>query len=62
MISLQLTERELDLIIDATVTRHEGLIDVQLFSINPLAVKLRINELQKLIDRVREEKVQYHEN
>jgi len=53
MISLQFTERELDVIIDSVVVRYEGLVDSAVFAMNPLAVKLRLKELDKIKDSLR---------
>lgn len=61
MIDLNISQRDLDLVIDALVHRQEALFDISAFSINPLAIKIRIKELDKLLTvlrRTRNEKTQ----
>lgn len=50
---LAITSRELDLIIDSVIHRNEALEDIAVFSINPLAVKLRLKEQEKLLTALR---------
>lgn len=53
VITLELDSRELDVIIDGLIYRHESLTDIQPFSLNPLAIKLRLKELVKLLLKCR---------
>lgn len=53
IINLKITKRELDVILDATIVRSDNLRDVLLFSVSPLAVKLRIKELDEIIKQLR---------
>jgi len=48
-----ITKRELDLVIDSVIFRNEALEDIAKFSINPLAVKLRLKEQNKLLTSLR---------
>jgi len=50
---INFSNRELDLVIDSVVHRTEALEDIAVFSLNPLAVKLRIKEQEKLLIALR---------
>jgi len=53
MVQIELTERELALLIDATVDKDESLFDSIPFTINQFSVKRHLAEIRHLTNKLR---------